>query len=280
VSLRLTAVEYTYAAGTAFASRALAGVDVAFGPREVVLVLGATGSGKSTLLRMAAGLLTPGSGSVTLDGRPVDGPLAVVEPGVGLVFQSPEMQLFAETVEADVAFGPRNQGLSDDDAHRRAARALAAVGLAAEGFGPRSPFSLSGGEARRAAIAGILAMDPGYLLLDEPTAGLDPAGRRSVRDIVEASRETAGVVVVTHDAEEFLGMADRVVLLAGGHVAYDGSAGELVQHPERFAEAGLKPPEILRAQMLAREAGLALPRFAMDPLDAAALIAQAREAAR
>jgi energy-coupling factor transport system ATP-binding protein len=280
VSLALSGVGYTYAADTAFAARALVGVDVAFEPGEVVLVLGATGSGKSTLLRVAAGLLAQQSGSVTLDGRPVDGPLAVVEPGVGFVFQFPEMQLFAETVEADVAFGPRNQGLSDDEARVSALSALRAVGLEAEEFGSRSPFSLSGGEARRAAIAGVLAMSPGYLLLDEPTAGLDLAGREAVRGIVEAARRTAGVVVVTHDSEEFLGIADRVVLLSGGRVAFDGAAEALVQSPERFAEAGLKPPEILRVQMLARDAGLPLARFALDPVEAAALIAEAREATR
>ncbi|MBE0417074.1 MAG: ATP-binding cassette domain-containing protein [Coriobacteriia bacterium] len=280
MSLALTGVSYTYAAGTSFATRALVSVDVAFGPGEVVLVLGATGSGKSTLLRVAAGLLAPDAGSVTLDGRLVDGPLAVVRPGVGFVFQSPEMQLFAETVEVDVAFGPRNQGLSEDEARIEALRALAAVGLDAEEFGTRSPFSLSGGEARRAAIAGVLAMTPGYLLLDEPTAGLDLSGREAVQAIVVAARTRAGVVVVTHDAEEFLGVADRVILLSEGRVIFDGPADELVQSPERFAEAGLRAPEILRAQMLARDAGLALPRFALDPLAAAALIAGAREGAR
>lgn len=280
MSLKLSGVRYTYAPGTAFATDALAGVDLAFEPGELVLVLGATGSGKSTLLRVAAGLLTPLSGSVEIDGRPVDGPLAVVEPGVGFVFQSPEMQLFAETVEADVRFGPLNQGLTEEEAHDRAIRALDAVGLSAEEFGSRSPFTLSGGEARRAAIAGVLAMDPGYLLLDEPTAGLDVEGRDAVREIVASSRGRAGVVVVTHDAEEFLCSADRVILLSAGRVTFDGPADELVQRPERFAESGLKAPEILRAQMLARDAGLELARLSLDPSDAAGLIAGAREGGR
>lgn len=275
MNLSLTGVDFTYGAGTAFATRALSDVDITFSPGEVVLVLGATGSGKSTLLRIAAGLLVPDAGSVTLDGRAVRGPLAVVRPGVGIVFQSPEMQLFAESVAADVAFGPRNQGLSEKDAIVEARRALDAVGLDPEEFGPRSPFSLSGGEARRAAIAGVLAMAPGYLMLDEPTAGLDPSGRESVRDIVTAARESAGVVVVTHDAEEFLGHADRVVLLSEGRIIFDGRTEVLVQNPDRFTEAGLRAPEVLRAQMLAQDAGVALPRFALDPTEVASLLAEA-----
>lgn len=275
MTLSLTGVDFTYGAGTAFATRALSDVDITFSPGEVVLVLGATGSGKSTLLRIAAGLLVPDAGSVTLDGRAVRGPLAVVRPGVGIVFQSPEMQLFAESVAADVAFGPRNQGLSEEDAIVEARRALDAVGLDPEEFGPRSPFSLSGGEARRAAIAGVLAMAPGYLMLDEPTAGLDPSGRESVRDIVTAARESAGVVVVTHDAEEFLGHADRVVLLSEGRIIFDERTEVLVQDPGRFTEAGLRAPEVLRAQMLAQDAGVALPRFALDPTEVASLLAEA-----
>lgn len=275
MTLSLTGVGFTYGVGTTFATRALSDVDVTFSPGEVVLVLGATGSGKSTLLRIAAGLLVPDAGSVTLDGRPVRGPLAVVRPGVGIVFQSPEMQLFAESVAADVAFGPRNQGLSEEDAIVEAHRALEAVGLDPAEFGPRSPFSLSGGEARRAAIAGVLAMAPGYLMLDEPTAGLDPSGREAVRDIVTAARESAGVVVVTHDAEEFLEHADRVVLLSEGRIIFDGRAEVLVQNPDRFTEAGLRAPEVLRAQMLAQDAGVTLPRFALDPTEAASLLAEA-----
>ena len=280
MTLSLTGVGFTYAAGTRFASPALHDVDLALEPGELVLVLGATGSGKSTLLRIAAGLLTPQRGSVTLDGKVVGGPLAHVSPVVGIVFQSPEVQLFAETVEADVAFGPRNQGLAETEAREVAHRALLAVDLDPDRFARRSPFSLSGGEARRAAIAGVLAMDPGYLLLDEPTAGLDPAGREAVRSIVEAARRESGIAVVTHDAEEFLGLADRVVLLAEGRVVFDGAAEALVQGPDRFAEAGLRPPEVLRAQMLAREQGLRLASFSLDPRAAAALLSDARERSR
>lgn len=280
MSLELRGVGFTYGPGTRFETPALHGVDLALAPGELVLVLGATGSGKSTLLRIAAGLLAPLDGTVALDGVVVTGPLADVRPGVGIVFQSPEVQLFADTVEADVAFGPHNQGLSEEAARREAHRALRAVELDPQVFGPRSPFSLSGGEARRAAIAGVLAMAPGYLLLDEPTAGLDPAGRIAIRSVVSAARADAGVAVVTHDAEEFLGVADRVVLLAAGSIVFDGPADVLIQEPERFDEAGLRAPEVLRVQMLARERGVALPALSADPTEAARLLAAAHGGAR
>lgn len=280
MSLRLTEVGFTYGSGTSYATRALHGVDAEFERGSLVLVLGATGSGKSTLLRISAGLLSPDRGTVTLDGEAVDGPLARVRPGVGIVFQSPEVQLFADSIEADVAFGPRNQGLSEEESLAEAHRALRAVELDPDVFAARSPFTLSGGEARRAAIAGVLAMAPGYLLLDEPTAGLDLAGREAVRRIVAGARTASGVVVVTHDAEEFLGIADRVVLLADGAVVFDGQPETLVQEPSRFAEAGLRPPEVLRAQMLARERGLSVDRFSLDPGAAAMLLTEARERAR
>jgi energy-coupling factor transport system ATP-binding protein len=264
----------------AFATPALRDVDLHVDRGQLVLVLGATGSGKSTLLRIAAGLLTPDVGSVTLGSTVVTGPLADADPGVGLVFQSPEVQLFADSVETDVSFGPQNLGMAEEDARLEARAALRMVGLDPEVFADRSPFSLSGGEARRVAIAGVLAMRPGYLLLDEPTAGLDLAGRLSVRAIISSMREQAGVVVVTHDAEEFLGIADRVVLLAEGRVAFDDPTDELVRHPDVFASAGLRPPEVLRAQMLAAEKGLPVECCSLDPTRAAAALLAVREVTR
>ncbi len=272
----MSSVSYTYGEGSAYATQALSGVDLEIRRDELVLVLGATGSGKSTLLRVAAGLLAPTDGRVLLDGIEVTGPLAAAEPSVGLVFQSPEAQLFAETVEADVGFGPRNIGRSETEASEAARDALVAVGIDPDAFGSRSPFSLSGGEARRVAMAGVLAMSPGYLLLDEPTAGLDVSGREAVARIVGAARERSGVVVVTHDAEEFLTVADRVVLLTEGHLTFDGSADALVQEPARFVDAGLRVPEVLHTQVLAREIGLEVERYSFDPLEAARLLADAR----
>jgi energy-coupling factor transport system ATP-binding protein len=249
---------------------ALSGVSLAVSQGELVLVMGATGSGKSTLLQLAAGLLRPSSGVAEIDSAPLT--RASARGAVGLVFQDPEAQLFADTVLDDVAFGPRNLGVPREDALEQAAAALARVGLPAEEFAARSPFALSGGEARRAAIAGVLAMSPRYLLLDEPTAGLDARGRESVRAIVRAERQRCGVVVVSHSASEFLGEADRVVLLAGGGCAFEGPAAELIAHPSLFAEAGLEAPEVLRIQQLAAEKGAPLPRFSVDPDEAASLL--------
>lgn len=276
MSLTFSQVGFEYDAGTSYAAPALADVDLDIVPRGLTLVLGATGSGKSTLLRLAAGLLLPTAGRVEYHGRLVTGPLAAGERAVGLVFQSPEAQLFAETVELDVAFGPRNQGRTESDARTAARAALVAVGLDPAQFAARSPFSLSGGEARRAAIAGVLAMEPGYLLFDEPTAGLDASGRIAVREIVAEAKAGSGVVVVTHDAEEFLGMADRIVLLAQGRITFDGAVDELLAAPDHFVRAELRVPEVLRTQMLAVEAGLALERYSADPVEAAESIARAR----
>jgi energy-coupling factor transport system ATP-binding protein len=267
VSLTLENIGYTYAAGTAFAQRALDSVSLSVAPGELVLVLGATGSGKSTLLRVAAGLLDGADGTATIDSAALSRKSA--RGLVGLVFQDAESQLFAETVAADVAFGPRNMGRSACEASAAADVALERVGLPPGEYGGRSPFSLSGGEARRAAIAGVLAFEPGYLLLDEPTAGLDARGRRAVSEIVSEARNHAGVVVVSHSAEEFLGVADRVLMLSGGRTVYDGPAADLIADPTPFVGAGLLAPDVLRVQALARARGLDLGPFTLDPMDAA-----------
>jgi energy-coupling factor transport system ATP-binding protein len=272
VGLSLDGIGYTYAAGTSLAQPALADVSLSVVPGQTTLVLGATGSGKSTLLRVAAGLLAPSAGAVSLDGAPLTRSSA--RGGIGLVFQDAESQLFAETLAVDVAFGPRNLGVSGDELDERVEEALAMVGLPPSQYAQRSPFTLSGGEARRAAIAGVLAMRPRYLLLDEPTAGLDARGRRAVREAVSAARSEAGVVVVSHSAEEFLGEADSVLLLAGGTVSFAGASAEVIDHPEHFDAAGLTAPPLLRAPQLARGAGHDLGRFSLDPDDIAASIAR------
>lgn len=241
----------------------------------MVVVLGPTGSGKSTLLRMAAGLLAPTSGTVTIDGRQPGAPGSSEGAVVGLVFQSPESQLFAESVIEDVAFGPMNLGLDRAAARQRAAETLAEVGLDPVRFAERSPFQLSGGEARRVALAGVLAMRPAYLLLDEPTAGLDRPGREAVVAAIEAARKRAGVLVVTHDAEEFLGRADTALVLSGGDVSYYGAARELIDHPASLVAAGLKEPEVLRVLLAGREAGLDLPELSIEPRQAARLLVKA-----
>jgi energy-coupling factor transport system ATP-binding protein len=268
MALTLGSVGYTYSTGTSLELRALAGVSLSVEPGELVLVLGSTGSGKSTLLRLCAGLLEPDEGAARLDEVPLT--RSTARGAVGLVFQDAESQLFAETLSADVAFGPRNLGATADEAAGRARDALASVGLDPESYGGRSPFALSGGEARRAAIAGVLAMRPRYLLLDEPTAGLDARGRGAVREVVRSMRAGAGVVVVSHSAEEFLGEADRVVVLAQGKQVFTGDAHGLIADPSPFETAGLIAPDVLRFQMIARARGCDCSPFTLDPVLAAA----------
>lgn len=277
MALTLTDISYTYSQGLPFAQRALEAVSLSVERGEMAVVLGPTGSGKSTLLRITAGLLAPSSGTITADGESVRGGATARAGGVGIVFQSPETQLFAETVLDDVAFGPRNQGLSETAAHAQAKRALEIVGLDPADFGDRSPFGLSGGEARRVALAGVLAMSPRYLLLDEPTAGLDSAGRRDLAAALAQARTHSGLVVVTHDAEEFLPKADSALVLAQGRSAFLGQASELIQRPAALADAGIRPPAVLEALMRARARGASIPQLTLDPREAAALLLAARE---
>lgn len=256
---------YTYSAGAHYQVRALSGVTLELQRGELLVIAGSTGSGKSTLLKLLAGLLQPASGGVAVDGEP---PGSRASRGrVAIVFQNPESQFFAETLLADVGFGPRNIGVADPEA--AASAALEAVGLDPESFGSRSPFTLSGGEARRGAIAGALAMGAPYLLLDEPTAGLDARGRRDVLYAIAAERMRAGVVVVTHDPDEFFSSATRVLALDAGVPAFDGTVAELTADPSAYEAAGLRLPDVVRAQVLARDRGAVLPVIELEPHAAA-----------
>lgn len=264
-------VSYTYGAGTGYEVAALAGVSFEVAAGELVLVAGATGSGKSTLMRVAAGLMRPGDGRIEIDG----GAPEAGRGGVGLIFQDAEAQLFADTVLEDVAFGPRNLGCSREEAEDRACDALGMVGLDVAGYAERSPFTLSGGEARRAAIAGVLAMRPRYVLADEPTAGLDAAGRAALRAVLDTVRREAGLVIVSHALDEFLPLADRVLLLQDGRGCWYGKATDLVADPGPIAAAGLSAPDVLEVQVLARDLGLEFGEFTLDPRVAATSLVQA-----
>lgn len=269
MALVAESLHYTYEAGTSFAAPALAGVSLSLGAGELLLVVGATGSGKSTLLRLLAGLLPPGAGSVRVDDR---------EPGrpgdVGIVFQNPETQFFAETVLDDVMFGPRN--LRSTDPEGAAREALSSVGLSPDAFASRSPFTLSGGEGRRVAVAGVLAMRPSYLLLDEPTSGLDRSGRDAVLGAIQGVRERAGVMVVTHDPEQFLPHATHVLALSSGAPVFDGDVEALLADTSRYEAGGLRLPEVVRTQVLAARRGARLGTVVLDPAEAAASLAAAR----
>lgn len=277
MALTLTDITCEYASGTPVASVALCNVSLTLEPGQLVVVLGPTGSGKSTLLRAAAGLLHVSHGSVEVDGLPVAG-RGSVRGAVGMVFQRPESQFFSLTVEDDCAFGPRNLGRGPNEAISDARDALEAVGLDPAAFGSREPWSLSGGEARRAAIAGVLAMRPRYLLLDEPTAGMDAAGRASVCSAIERARSTAGVLLVTHDSDAFLDVADAVHVLSGGTTVFAGGVADFLGALPKLTERGdVESPEVPRALMLARERGFAPPGpLTLDVEVAAELLANAR----
>lgn len=265
-----------YAGGSTMASRALDGVSVRVESGDLVLVLGPTGSGKTTLLRAAAGLLPLAGGAVEVDGTPVSG-AGSVRGRVGLLFQRPEAQFFALTVEEDCAFGPRNLGRDAQQAAADAREALAEVGLDPGAFGPREPWSLSGGEARRVAFAGVLAMRPGYLLLDEPTAGLDADAVEAVCSVVERMRESAGVLIVTHDPDRFLAKATAVLVLAEGRCVFSGDVPAFLTALPGLAAGGTaEPPEVPRALMLAAQRGAVVDgELTLDVAAAAGMLAGA-----
>lgn len=262
-----TRVSYTYAEGSSLSHQALHDVSIAIEPGSATLLAGSTGSGKSTLLRILSGLIQPTAGTVELDG-------AAPKPGtVGIVFQQPETQLFAETVLDDVMFGPKNLGLDDEDARARANEALTTVGLDPETFADRSPFALSGGEARKAAIAGVIAMGPATLLLDEPTAGLDWEGRRAVQTLVrDLTGSGVGIVIVSHSAEDFLELVDSVVLLKDGEEIYNGATAQIIEAPQLFEDAGILMPPLLKLQLRVRAYGAHLVSLATTPGEVAAAL--------
>lgn len=271
MALIIEGAGFAYNAGRGFEHRALSGVDMVVERGGLTVVLGPTGSGKSTLLRLACGLVDATEGRVTLDGDIMcPATRKRLRGRVGMVFQNPESQFFAPSVLEDVAFGPVNLGVEHPFDDARAA--LIAVGLDPDEFGARTPFELSGGEARRAAVAGVLAMRPGYLLLDEPTAGLDAHGRAAVREAVAAARSSAGVVVVTHDPDEFLTAADGVLVLRAGAPAFFGTPEEMLEAGASLP-AGVRLPDVARAQIIAGERCGMVVRPVLDPAQAADVLA-------
>jgi len=241
-------VSYTYQAGTPFAATALREINLTIKEGEFIGLIGHTGSGKSTLIQHLNGLLVPTEGQVLVDGidTRVRATRRVIRQKVGLVFQYPEHQLFEETVAKDVGFGPRNLGLSEDEVEERVEEALAMVGLDVAKYGPRSPFDLSGGEMRRVAIAGVLAMRPQYLVLDEPTAGLDPRGRDEILGELADLHKRLGltVILVSHSMEDVARLVDRLVVMHRGRVAAEGKPRELFQRAEELKRLGLGIPQI------------------------------------
>lgn len=257
--IRLENVTYIYGKGTPFEVKALDGVDLEIHAGLITGIIGHTGSGKSTLVRLFNGLEKPESGKVLLDGADIwEKPKEIgkVRFRVGLVMQYPEYQLFEETVAADIAFGPRNMGLSEDEISRRVAEYAALTGITSAELG-KSPFDLSGGQKRRAAIAGVMAMEPEVLVLDEPAAGLDPEGKKMILGAVReyALRRGATVIIVSHSMDDMAELCDRVVVVAEGRILCEGTRDEVFGKAELLIGAGLDIPELTHVSRLLAERG-------------------------
>ena len=265
---------HTYMTDSPFAATALEDVSLTIEDGELIGLLGHTGSGKTTLVQHLNGLLKPTSGRVVVDGLDITEKgvsLLEVRRRVGLVFQYPEYQLFEETVAKDVAFGPKNLGLSEQEVDQRVRFALREVGLAYDEIAQRSPFELSGGQMRRVAIAGVLAMRPGTLILDEPTAGLDPAGRRSILGMIRELHAAGGltVVMVSHNMDDISSLATRLVVMSRGRMVLTGTPREVFQHRELLSSIGLGIPQAaeLTQQLIAE--GYPLPADLYTPEEVA-----------
>ena len=253
-------LSYVYSGGTAYEVKALDDVSFKIEDGEYVGLLGHTGSGKSTLVQLLDGLLTPSSGTVYIDGEDIfdrDYQLKSLRGKVGIVFQYPEYQLFEADVFTDVCFGPKNLGLTQSEVELRAYEALKQVGLKDEAF-YQSPFDLSGGEKRRVAIAGVLAMKPKVLILDEPTAGLDPAGRKWILELVARLRKENGmtIILVSHSMDDLAENAHRLMVMDSGRLVMDGNPVEVFRHYRELKEMGLDIPEVLKVMYMLRENGL------------------------
>ena len=270
--IQIQQLSHTYLPGSQLAYPALTDVSLTIEDGEFLGIIGHTGSGKSTLIQHLNGLLLPTSGSVLVDGLDTREKKLrkQIRSLVGMVFQYPEYQLFEETVARDVAFGPKNMGLDEADVSARVSEALQLVGLNPSEFAEKSPFELSGGEKRRAALAGILAMRPKYLVLDEPMAGLDPRGRREILTLIESLRRDfqTGIVMVSHSMDDVAMYADRIAVLDQGSLFMVDAPEEVFSHSAKLLDMGLNLPQATKLVRALRERGIAIERdyFRMDEL--------------
>ena len=256
-------LDHIYMPGSPFETKALDDVTLTIGDGEFAGLIGHTGSGKSTLVQHLNGLMKPDHGSVIVDGMDVSDKstdLREIRRRVGLVFQYPEHQLFEETVRKDVSFGPRNLGCSEQEIEERVIKACHQVGLSDEKL-DMSPFDLSGGNKRRVAIAGVLAMRPRVLVLDEPTAGLDPRGRNELLELIRGLHEEDGntIVMVSHSMDDISALAQRIIVMNEGRVAMDGTPREVFAHPQELVDMHLGVPAAAQLAMELRKRGYNLP---------------------
>lgn len=250
---------YKYSVGTPFEKVAIEDINISVEKGEFIGIIGHTGSGKSTLVQHLNGLLKPTSGTILLDGRDIHSDKNFTRQArfkVGLCFQYPEYQLFENTVYEDIAFGPKNMKLSKEEIKERVLRAAEFVGVRNDML-QKSPFDLSGGEKRRVAIAGVMAMQPEILILDEPSAGLDPKGRKVISEMIEQYRKNTGstVIVVSHSMEDVAESADKVLVMNKGKVEYFASVDEVFSNAEHLVEIGLNVPEITKVFLALKKQG-------------------------
>ena len=258
--LEVKNLTYIYSAGTPFEHKALDDISFSVERGEFIGIIGHTGSGKSTLMQQLNGLLKPTSGTVLLDGQDIWSDKKLTRQArfrVGLVFQYPEYQLFEETVYKDIAFGPKNMGLSVEKVDRRVREAAGFVGLTEQQL-EVSPFDLSGGQKRRVAIAGVIAMEPEVLILDEPTAGLDPVGRSEILGNIQSYRKAknATIMMVSHSMEDVARLTDRLLVMNGSKLAMDAPPAQVFTHAEELTQMGLNIPQVTQVFLELKKLGL------------------------
>lgn len=263
MSIKIENLTHIYMKGSPFEKKALNNVNITINQGEFVALIGHTGSGKSTLIQHINGLLKPDSGKIIIEDIDITEKkinLNFIRKKVGLVFQYPEYQLFEETIEKDIAFGPKNLGLSDDEINRRVKRAMVMVGLEYEKYKDKSPFELSGGQKRRVAIAGVVAMEPKILILDEPTAGLDPKGRDDIlgkiKDLHKEYNMT--IILVSHSMEDVAKLADRILVMHKGKSILDGNPSEVFKEADTLESVGLAVPQVTYLVKSLRERGFSI----------------------
>lgn len=264
MSIRFENVTYVYGENTPFEHKALDGLSLEINEGEITGLIGQTGSGKSTIAQLCNGLYKPTSGTVYVDGTDINADKKKKKENffrVGLVFQYPEYQLFEDTVEHDIAYGPKNMGLDDNEIARRVSDAAHFVGLDAESLS-KSPFDISGGQRRRAAIAGIIAMEPKYLILDEPAAGLDPMGRDDILTKLKKYQREKGtsVIIISHSMEDMAKYCDRIIVLGKSGVYKYGTKAEIFADPVALRDMGLSVPQITKMMYRAESLGVRFDR--------------------
>lgn len=269
--ITLEHLSHTYQAGSPFQATAIVDINLEILDGELLALIGHTGSGKSTLAQHLNGLLQPTQGRVLLDGKDInakDTDKRAVRFQVGLVFQYPEQQLFEETVKKDIAFGPRNMGLSEQEIDSRVREAMDKIGLPYDEIAEKSPFELSGGQMRRVALAGVLAMKPRILVLDEPTAGLDPRARDFLlKDVEQLHKGGTTVVMISHSMDDVARLATRIAVLEKGSLDMVGSPQEVFSRVEHLTKMGLDVPQASKLRYLLKQEGLELPdSYRLDEL--------------